>query len=352
MGQGSNTGTGSSKKREDLCESIYSDIRATAAEFNISIANPSHAPSLAQTMYCDVSMDAQASSAPLISIIPPLKPRKQRNFLNLTTCAMTSPNTSNPTLPLDTGRRQVLMHNTVPDDTDGAPSQKMAPPDRSKRRLYIYHPPPLPEINGSSPYSHQLIAPISIKYNKPIDQTFSRRINFSKPVPAKLLTPSMDANSFGISMARPNQGKVDHSGQRGAPYIPPESEDDGCDDDHYSSSTWKRPPVDIQRRLSPDIRPVESVSKWNTPSIHLHRQPLPPSAILRPSVETVYKGFLSENVEDIDLSDTDRNAISSKRRYTMKSIREVVEARLSQAQITPAQSLNRTHFWNSHMEEV
>jgi hypothetical protein len=89
------------------------------------------------------------------------------------------------------------------------------------------------------------------------------------------------------------------------------------------------------------MKHVESVSDWNT-----H----PPSAIPRPSVETVYKGFLSENVEDIDLSDARvAKGVSSRSRYTMKSIRDVVEARLSQAQIVPE---TKAHFWNSHMEEI
>jgi len=58
----------------------------------------------------------------------------------------------------------------------------------------------------------------------------------------------------GNSVARLNLGKVDYSDQRGA-YIPsPESDDDDSDNEHYSSSAWKRPLVDISGRPSQDIQ--------------------------------------------------------------------------------------------------
>lgn len=313
----------SMKDREDqdsIYESIYSDIKAIASEINLATNHARRSPSPARTMYSDV-MNPQAFKPPLISITPPLRPRrKRRNFSNLG-AHTTSPgqNTASQPLPLNT---------------------------RSERRLYVYHPPPLPEMNVSSTYSNRLVSPISMKCSKPISQTFSKRI---KPVFTKPLTLSTDVSSVGISVTR----NVDYSSQHGVPYILPSRSDDDDDsdgDDRYSPSIWKRPPVDIPSGPSQDVKPVESVSDWNISSIHLHHQPLPPSAIPRPSVETVYKGFLSENAENIDLPDARvARSVSSKSRYTMKSIRDVVEARLSQAQIIPA---TRAHFWNSHMEEI
>jgi hypothetical protein len=313
-------GTGtqiSMKDRENqdfICESIYSDIKAIAAENNLN-----HAPrslSLARTMNSDV-INPQAFKSPLISITAPLRPRRKRcDFSNLDAHTTTSPNTAIQTSPLNTS---------------------------SERRRYVYHPPPLPKMNVSSTYSHQLVSPISMRCSKPISQTFSKRI---KPVPTELLTLSTDVSSVGISVTQ----NLDYSGQHGVPYVPPSEngDDDSDDDDRYSPSIWKRPPVDIPSGPSHDVKPVESVS--NCSSIHLHHQPLPPSALPRPSVETVYKGFLSENAENIDLPEARvARSVSSKSRYTMKSIRDVVEARLSQAQIIPAA---KAHFWNSHMEEI
>lgn len=312
------------KDREDqdsICESIYADIKVIAAEINLATNHARRSPSHARTMYSDV-INPQAFKPASISITPPLRPRRRRrNFSNLPMGAhtTTSPNTSSQTSPINTS---------------------------SERRPYVYHPPPLPKMNVLSPYSRQLVSPISIRSSKPISQTFSKRT--VKPVPTKLLTLSTDVSSVGISVTR----NVDYSGQRGVPYILPSEgdDDDSDDDDSYSPSIWKRPPVDIPSGPSQGVRLVEPVSDWNISSIHLHRQPLPPSAIPRPSVETVYKGFLSENVENIDLPDARvARSVSSKSRYTMKSIRDVVEARLSQAQIIPE---TRAHFWNSHMEEI
>ena len=303
--------------REDqnvICESIYSDIKAIAAEFNLVTNHVQWSPSLAQTMYSDV-MDPQTFNPPSVPITPPLRPRKRRNFSKLgahtTTCP---PNTTIQAPPLNT----------------------------SSRRPYVYNPPPLPEMNVISPYSRGLVSPTSIRCSKPISQTFSKRI---KPVPTERLTLSTDVSSVGASVTRPNLRNIGYSGQRGVPYVLPSESDDDESDDDYSPSIWKKPPVDIPCKPSQDVKLVESVSDWNISSVHLHHQPLPPSAIPRPSVETVYKGFLSENVENIDLPD----ARVAKSRYTMKSIRDVVEARLPQGQILPA---TRAHFWNSHMEEI
>ena len=286
------------KGREDqnsILESIYSDLRAIAAEINLATNHARRSPSLARTMNSDVK-NPREFKPPVISITPPLRPRKRHNLSNLGAhTPTTSPNTASPTSPLNTSSEQLP---------------------------YIYHPPPLPEMNVLLPYSRQLVSPISMRSNKPINPTFNKD---TKPVNTKLLALSTDASSVGIPVTR----NVNYSGARGVPYIlPSKSEDDNSDDDsYYSPSIWKRPPVDIPSGPSPGVKP--------------------PSAIPRPSVETVYKGFLSENVENIDLSDA--RGISSKSRYTMKRIRDVVEARLSQAQIVPE---TKAHFWNSHMEEI
>jgi hypothetical protein len=300
--------------QSSVCQSIYSDIQAIAAEFNLSISNHAQrSPSLIQPMCSDV-MDPQAPNLPFIPVTPPLKPRKQRKLCTYTTI---SGNTA-------------LEH--------------------SKRRPYVYQPPPLPEINVLSPYSTKLVPPISINYSKPISQTFSKRINIDHVIPANLLALSTDASSVGNlkSVVRPNLG---NSGQQGAPYIPsPGNDNDDSDDDEcYSSSIWQKPPADIPRKPAQGIKPVESASGWNIPSIHPHS----PSAMPRPLVETVYRGLLSENVEEnIDLPNAGGSIITTKMRYTMKSIREVVEARLSRAQAIPAQSSQKPHFWNSRMEEI
>jgi hypothetical protein len=293
------------KGREDrnsIFGSIYSDIKAIAAEIKFTT-------NLARTMYTDVA-NPQEFKPPVISITLPLRPRRKRTFSNLGADApTTSPNTDSETSPSSTN---------------------------SERRPYLYHPHPLPEMNVLLPYSRQLVPPISMRSTKPISRTFSRGI---KPLPTKLLTLSTDVNSVGISVTR----DVDYSDERGVPYILPSKSEDGDsdDDDCYSPSIWNRPPVDITSGPSHVVKPVESVSDWNI---------LLPSAIPRPSVETVYKGFLSGNVENIDLSD-DRVAkgVSSRSHSTMKRIRDVVEARLSQAQIVPE---TKAHFWNSHMEEI
>jgi len=157
--------------------------------------------------------------------------------------ATISPNTSVQT------SRQLPMHNYAvnADDTEDTPNRKITRPARSNRRPYVYQSPP-PEINVLSPYSRQLVPPISIRYSKPINQIFSKRINASKPVPGKLLGLSMDAKSVGNSVARLR--KVDYSDQRGA-YMPsPESDDDDSDDERYSSSTWKRPSQGDHPRIS------------------------------------------------------------------------------------------------------
>lgn len=304
--------------QDSICESIYSDIKAIAAEFNLATNHARRSPSPARTMHSDV-MNPQALKPPLISITPPLRPRKRGDFCAHTT---TSLNTTSQTLPLKTS---------------------------SERRPYVYHPPPLPEVNVLSPYSHRLVPPISIRCSKPISQTFSKHI---KPVPTELLTLSTDVSSVGISVTRPNLRNVEYSGHQGVPYILPSEGNDGDsesdNDDRYSPSIWKKPPVDIPSRPSQGVKPVEAVSDWNISSIHLHHQPPPPSAIPRPSVETVYKDILSENVGNIDLPESHlAGNVGSKGRYTMKSIREVVQARLSQAHIIPT---TRTHFWNSHMK--
>ena len=315
IGTGSQFSMKDRENQDSNCESIYSDLKAIAAEFNLA-TNPRRSPSLARTMYSDV-INPQAFKPPLISITAPLRPRRKRcDISNLGAHTTTSPNTASRTSQLNTS---------------------------SERRPYVYHPPPLPKMNVSSSYSHQLVSPTSMRCSKPISQTFSKRI---KPVPTELLTLSTDVSSVDISLTR----NLDYSGQHGVAHIPPSEsgDDDSDDDDRYSPSIWKRPPVDIPSGPSHDVKPVVSVS--NISSIHLHHQPLPPSALPRPSVETVYKGFLSENLENVDLPDARvARSISSKSRYTMKSIRDVVEARLSQAQITPA---TRAHFWNSHMEEI
>lgn len=305
------------KVREDqnsILESIYSDIRAIAAEINLATNHARGSPSLARTMYYDV-MNPQEFKPPVISITPPLRPKRKkgRNFSNSGAhTPTTTPNTASQTSPLNTS---------------------------SERLPYVYLPPPLPEMNVLLPYSRQLVSPISMRSSKPISPTFSKDI---KPVPTKLLTLSTNVSPVGISVT----SNVDYSGQRGVPYtLPPKSEDDDSDDDdYYSPSIWKRPPVDIPSGPSQGVKPVKSVSDWNISTI------LPPSSIPRPSVETVYKGFLSENVENIDLLDARvARGVSSKSRYSMKSIRDVVEARLSQAQIVPE---TKAHFWNSHMEEI
>jgi hypothetical protein len=310
------TGTVPIKVREDqnsIFESIYSEIKAITAEINLATNYARRSPSLARTIYSD-DMNPQEFKPPVFSITLPLRPRKKRrNLSNLGAhTPTTSPNTASLILPLNTS---------------------------SERRPYVYHPPPLPEMNVLLPYSRQLVSPISMRSSKPIKQTFSNGI---KPVPTKLLTLSTDVNSVGISLTQ----NVDYSGERGVPYILPSKgeDDDSDDDDCYSPSIWKRPPLDIPSGPSQGVKPVESVSDWNISKI------LPPSAIPRPSVETVYKGFLSENVENIDLSDARvARGVSSKSRYSIKSIRDVVEARLSQVQIVPE---SKAHFWNSHMEEI
>ena len=337
--------TESSFSIEDVC----SEIKAIAKEINFSTAvHARKSPSLAGTAYS--AMDPRSSSTFIIPGTPPLRPRKSRNISsNMAACTTTSPNTSlSQNSPMNAHRRRV-MHNPDPDDTEDA--RQITSSNCSRRQPYVYEPPPLPELNVLSPYSRTLVAPISIRFNEPISQAFGKPIN-SRPVPTKLLTNrgistklSKDAGSVGSSAGRLNLGKVDYSvGQRRAPYIAPympqESDDD--DDDDYSPTTWKRPPVDIPGRVSQAVKPVELVSSLS-------------SAILRPSIKTVYKNFLSENVQNIDLSDTGvaRSPISSKsNRYTMKSIIEIVEERLYQAQVDPARSPHRAHFWNSHMEEV
>lgn len=228
------------------CESIHSDIQAMAAEFNLSLSNHGQrSSSLARS-----NVMHQASSPSLIPITPPVRLRKQYNCPNLDTHATISPSTNiQPS-------RQLLMHNyTVSDDTQNAPNRRSTRPTRSNRQPYVYQPPPLPAINVSLPYSCQLVPPISIRYNKPVSQIFSKRINLTKPVPGKLHGLSMDAKSVGNSVARLNRGKVHCSGQRGGPYM---SSTESDDDEPYSSSTWKRPPVNIPRPH--DIKPVESVS--------------------------------------------------------------------------------------------
>ena len=307
------TGTGFPMKvresQASIRELIYSDIKAITAEIELA-TNHARRSSVARTKYSDL-MNPQAFKPPLISITP-LRPRRKRpNCCNLGAPTST-PITTSQASPFNTS---------------------------SGRRPCVYHPPALPEINALSPYSRQLVSPISMRCSKPINQTFSKRI---KPVPTKLLTLSTDIGSVDISVTR----NVDYSGQQGVPCIlPSKSEDDDSDDDdRYSPSIWKRPPVDIISGPSHGVKPVELVSDWNISTI------LPPSAIPRPSVETVYKGFLSGNVENIDLSDAriSRGATSKSRR-TMKSIRGVVEARLSQGPIVPEKN---AHFWNSHMEEI
>lgn len=324
------TGTGLSPFQD-----IYSDIEEIAAENNLSTAiNAPRSLSLARTMYSDV-MDPRLPSPPLISLTPPLRPRKEHNFHdNYTT---TSPNASSPKPPYC----QLTVHNADPDNK--ARDSQVTSLACSGRRPYVYQPPLFPELNILIPYSRTLVPPTTIRYSKPISQALKKPVNLSKPVPTKLLvnhgiptTLSTDVSSVRSSAAC---SKVDCSaGQRGASYKPSENDDDDDDDDdeRYSPSAWNKPPVDI-------------------PLIRHHHRALP-SAIPRPSVETVYKGFLSKSVENIDLPDADvavaRSSTSSKKRYTMQSIREVVEERLHQVQIGPAQSPQRSHFWNSHMEEV
>ena len=297
------------KVREDqnsILESIYSDIKAIIAEINLATNHARMSPSLSRTMCSDV-VNPQEVKPPVISITPPLRPRKKRrnSFNSGAPTPTISPNTVGQTSPLNTS---------------------------SGQRPYVYQQPPLPEMNVLLPYSRQLVPPISMRSSKPIIQTVSNDV---KPV----LTLSTDVSSVGISVTR----NVDYSGERGI--LPSKGEDDDSDDDDcYSPSIWKRPPVDIPSGPLHGVKPVESVSGWNISTI------LPPSAIPRPSVETVYKGFLSENVENIDLSNARvARRVSSKSRYSMKSIRDVVEARLSQAQIVPE---TKAHFWNSHMEEI
>ena len=112
-------------------------------------------PSLARSMDSRV-MDVRASSPSLIPIIPPLK-RKPCNFHNIGTHATIAPNTSVQT------SLQLPMHNyAVAADTEDTPNRKITRPARSNRRTYVYQP-PLPEINVLSPYSRQLVPPISIR---------------------------------------------------------------------------------------------------------------------------------------------------------------------------------------------
>ena len=299
--------------QDSFLQSIYSDIKAITTEINLATNYARRSPSLRRAMY-SCEMKPQAFKPPLASITPPLRPRKRRNSTKLgADMPSTSPNTANQTSSLN---------------------------KNSERRPYVYHPPPLPEMNIFIPYSRYLVSPISMRSNKPINRAFSKGI---RPVPTKLLALSTDVGSVGISLTR----NIDYSGQRGVPYIlPSKSEDDDSDDEHcYSPSIWKRPPVDIPSGPeSQGVKSMESVCDCNIRTV------LPPSAIPRPSVETVYKGFLSENVENIDLSDARlARGVGSKNRYSMRSIREVVKARLSQAQIVPE---TKAHFWNSHMEEI
>ena len=233
------------KVREDqnsILESIYSEIKAITAEINLATNHERRSPSLSQTTYSDV-VNPQEFNPPMISITPPLRPRKKRRNSNLGAhTPTTSPNTVSHAPPLDTS---------------------------SERRPYVYHPPPLPEMNVLLPYSRHLVPPITMRSSKPIIQTVSNDV---KPV----LTLSTDVSSVGISVTR----NVDYSGERGI--LPSKGEDDDSDDDDcYSPSIWKRPPVDIPSGPLHGVKPVESVSGWNISTI------LPPSAIPRPSVETV-----------------------------------------------------------------
>lgn len=343
------------EEQDSLYNSIYSDLEAITAEFNLSTANRARkSSSPARTMYSDV-MDPRLPSPPLIYLTPPLRPRKKRNLpnkLGARTATSNSPNTSSRNSPLNESR--FVIHRTGSNDAED--SQETTSPNYSERRPYVYHPPPLPE---QSPYSRELILPMTIKFGRLTSEAFSKPINLSEPSSPKIpanhgisTKSSMDAISVSSSVARHNLGKVDYSvGQSGTPCMPPESDDD--DDDRYSPSVWKRPPVDIPSRLCQPVEPVEPVFDWNTPPIHHHHRPLS-SAIPRPSIKTVYKDFLSENAEDIDPPDTDVpcTPISTKSRHTLKSIREVVEERLYQAQIGPAPSPRRAHFWDSHMQEI
>lgn len=304
---------------------------------NFSTSNrATRSMSRARSMYSDVA-DPRSPSPALITLTPPLRPRKQGDLPNnLGSCMMTSSNTRNQPSPLHATRTRI--HNTDPDNPRKTGS--------FERRRYVYQPPPLPDLNNS-PYSQALAPPISIRIGKPSSQVFSRPINLSKLAPTKLTN-----HDHGISTNLPSslsssvaQPKLGYSvSQREVSCMPLESDDD--DDERYSPSAWTRPPVDIPIRLSRAVKPVESVSDLNIPPIHRPHRPSP-SAIPRPSIEAVYKDILSENI-DVPNAGIAR----SKRRYTMKSIREVVEERLYQAQVDPAQSPQRANFWNSHMKEI
>ena len=319
-------GTGTShsiQEREELhslYESVSSELEAIVAELNFSSSNCARRSlSPARSMYSDV-MDPRAPSPPLIT----LTPRKQRNLPNkLRTCTITSLNSCQEP-PLEE-RHPLVIHHTNSDDAEDTRQTTY-----SEWQTYVYQPPPLPDITISSPYSRRLAAPLPVKFGNPISQAF--------------IEPS-------ISTSPPNK-KVDYSvGQR---KLLPSSESNYSDDsdESYSPSAWKRPPVDIPSKLPQNVTSVEMVSDWEIPLIP--RQRHLPSAIPRPSVETVYKGFLSEEIENIDVPDVrvPRTPISGKTHYTMKSIREVVEERLYHAQTSLAQSLRRGHFWDSHMEEI
>lgn len=330
-------GTGTShsiQEREELhslYESVSSELEAIVAELDFSSSNCARRSlSPARSMYSDV-MDPRAPSPPLIT----LSPRKQRNLSNkLRTCTITSLNSCQEP-PLEE-RHPLVIHRTNSDDAEHTRETTY-----SEWQTYVYQPPPLPEINISSPYSRRLAAPLPVRYGNPISQAFIE--------PSISTSPSTDPSSVSSSLIPPNK-KVDYSvSQRKVPLASSESNYSDDSDESYSPSAWKRPPVDIPSKLPQNVTPVELVSDWEIP-----RQQHLPSAIPRPSVETVYKGFLSEEIENIDVPDlrVPRTPISGKTHYTMKSIREVVEERLYHPQTSTAQSLRRGHFWDSHMEEI
>ena len=208
--------------------------------------------------------------------------------------------------------RRLMVYN--PDSSDNISSQRSFNP-------LTYKPPPLPEINGSTPYSAHLA---------PLPRTGSSH--------ATPRAPSVQQTSYN-------------------------KESSGDTDTDYGS-TWKRPPADLvplRRQIKIDGPSSQEISGNMPSSSHSKLTPLPTICNTRPPahqvIERLEEFFPAHNLDDPVVESHDQPDLLSEmnssqlasRRCTMKSIKRIVGEQINRP--SPADP-RRTWLWNSHVEEI
>ncbi|KAF8078698.1 kinase-like domain-containing protein [Lyophyllum atratum] len=323
----------SMKSNHHLPSSI-SEVVPPVPPILTTIANPAYRPPAAHTMETEIPRshsphqrsDARTkldNGPPVVYITPPnSRPAQVAQLPN--NSSRTSLDTSGS---VSTTRKGFRIVN--PDPEPG-----------SKKKPYVYQPPPLPSIKAGSPYSARLSPPAV----QGADEAYPIRLHSHNPLPGS------SPNSYDGAAHRHTTSRQSSRRQTKASLITDYSDSDGDD------KIWAIRPADLSTRSGPS-RPRARSSSRNrrtskaTSPIDGHDE------WARPIAAQVY-GNLQEFFPEYDLekaviavspADSTPAEREDRKQRIKKSIRLVAEEQNNRAQLGVRR---RTKLWDSKVEEL